>query len=322
MTVKMKAIVAICCVYVTTGLAPTLNAKQAQRLTGKLVDITWIKDLDSGETIRVKEYGKEEMPIFGKLSPDGRLIWFNCEITKPDGKRFYELRLINSDGSNERVIFSASDYFTAGWSPDSQFLLLSVPNFQGRVILAADLKRAWKVDLPDASLQDIGTSFWLKDGKTILFRDTPALRGIYRMSLDGSEFKKVMDLPQGVESLELSPDENKLVTASGDLFVLDLLAKHTVHLAKTRFVETNPVWSPDGEWVGYERSGTTPSLNDEWFARNLKSGKTIRLGIKGHFGIQWWGPLTEPAPNCEEIIKNLLGKKEIDIKLIQESFDK
>jgi len=296
---------------------------------GKIFSGTWTKDLPDGQARLLKPVNDKENIDFGEISPDGKKTWVSLRVKRANNKEIEELRIINADGSNESILFQSIYGMSANWSPDSQFLLIAIPGIFDRIILNITTMEAWEVEIPDKSLRGIGDSFWLSDGKTLLFRSSkkrewnePQEIALYTMRIDGEQFEKIMDIPRVRGYLDLSPDEKKIVTDSGDLYLIDLEKKQIHRLWKTRYVETNPSWSPDGEWVTYiQHKSHIASPEDNWWARNIKTGKKrlmdIEVGMSA-FLIQWWGPPTEIGPvDVNEIVRKLLKGKEVDIKAIQ-----
>ena len=83
-----------------------------------------IREMASGERriLTNKPAGSGEFGYFSAISPDSRRVayaWFNKE-------GFYDLRVIGTDGSHERILFSneeAGFVQPCAWSPDSKFIL-------------------------------------------------------------------------------------------------------------------------------------------------------------------------------------------------------
>jgi Tol biopolymer transport system component len=77
-----------------------------------------------------------------------------------------------------------------------------------------------------------------------------------------------------------APDGNRFVYEfRKEIFVYDVLGKTT-----TRLVEgSNPVWSPDGKWIGFQSTKQEAQIIDP----KTKESRTLIAGRKVLWGIHW-----------------------------------
>ena len=315
-----------------SGFFLPLNHAQAEKkpspFQGKLVATTWIKDFSTKKAYRIKQYPDAESPILGEMSPRGEEIAYTCSIKLNDGRQLEDLRIISSDGSSERTLLRSASGFNFNWSPDSKFLLVRIVDLPDRIIIDKESMSAWTFDFPE-QIQKVLANWWSKNGETILFlsyqENSPDTKTIYKMRLDGSRLEKIMDvdIPYAAGWFELSPDEKKIVGDFGDLFFIDLEKKDAKYLLMTRYVEKFPVWSPDGNWIAYLKTGESYRPTDKWYVRNIDTNKIIEIGGEIPFGVQWWRPPTgEPVVDCGPIVKTLLKGREVNLKEIQKELNK
>ncbi len=106
---------------------------------GKLMSfIDWstgdlaVRNLVTGENRRVTNHGGYEKAMgeaeASCISPDGKMISFNWNRWDPaaEAEGTYELRVIQTDGTGERMLRRTKVYFEAqGWSPDGRLLAVS-----------------------------------------------------------------------------------------------------------------------------------------------------------------------------------------------------
>lgn len=218
-------------ILVLAGLATPFDRAQAAKkkspFQGKLVATTWIKDLSTKKAYRIKEYPDGEWSVIGEMSPPGDLIVFDSMVRINGGKEISVLKVIGSNGSSEKVILRSNGGFKSSWSPDGKFILVNIDGFRDRIVIEKDTLAAWRLGIPEQA--SVGwLNWWSKDGKTIFFlgrrKDSPEYEAIYRMQLDGANLEELMklDVPRGIGSFDLSPDEKKFITAYGDLFARTL----------------------------------------------------------------------------------------------------
>jgi serine/threonine-protein kinase len=167
-------------------------------------------------------------------------------------------------------------YYSPRFSPDGKRLAFALIASKGQDIWVKDLDRDTPSRLsflPGANAYPV----WTPDSRSIVFRSTnPAAPGLYAIRADGSgEAKRFTDGKANEYPSSFSPDGKRLaINQSGnggsiDLFTLPVEADAApggagIRLGQpepflaTPFIETNPVFSPDGRWLAYQsnESGT------------------------------------------------------------------
>ncbi|MBI4462718.1 MAG: PD40 domain-containing protein [Acidobacteria bacterium] len=187
-----------------------------------------IRDLTNGENTRLTNKGSwlesSEYAESSVFSPDGLRLayaWFNKDY-------FYELRLIEKDGSNPRVLYRNEEVAylqPAAWSSDGKYILVAL-NRKDRTNQIALISTA------DGSMHPLKTLDWRWPGK---------------MSLSPDGRYVVYDFP---------PKEN---SPERDIFLLAVDGSWETPLVQHPADDLHPIWAPDGMRVLFvsDRLGNT-----------------------------------------------------------------
>jgi Tol biopolymer transport system component len=180
-----------------------------------------MRDLTKNVSRRLTNKGtwgqSNEYAEFSLISPDAAQVayaWF-------DGKTAYELRLINMDGTGERILHRSKELFyvqPAGWSPD----LRHVYAIFNRVDSTNQIVR---VSVADGAVQVLKRFDWRyprfhlsPDGKWVAYDFPPVedrgARDIYLLATDGSREVPLVQHTAHDFVLGWSPDSATLVFAS------------------------------------------------------------------------------------------------------------
>lgn len=128
-----------------------------------------------------------------EFSPDGSKIIYSSGVDMAS----LSLRIMNADGSNDRVFYDGKDNeVAANWSPDGTMVMFSAFNNNERSnkIYLADTNGGNVRVLTDNLPGQSSNASWSADSKHILFANRPdekAPRDIYQMDYDGSNLKRL-----------------------------------------------------------------------------------------------------------------------------------
>jgi len=193
-----------------------------------------LKDLNTGKTNVVSEIGTwikpMEFPDNSIWSPDGKKIAY-CWIIGGGNERTRELRIVNIDGSDNKVITNGNNQnipWPVAWTSD------------GKNILGITRGGTEKNSLLNIVLVSVTT------GKVSLV-------------------KSIKNLTQN-DQMELSPDNKYIVYSSrqnesvenNDIYILSIDGKINKKLISDPANDNSPYWSPDGKEVLFvtDRHGT------------------------------------------------------------------
>lgn len=108
---------------------------------------------------------------------------------------------------------------------------------------------------------------------------------IYRMDLNGA---RLTELGSGIDP-QISPDGKSIVYASEeagswDIWIMDIDGKRKIQMTSYTGNESDPCWSPDGNWIAYSKSApnAVPGLgliDDEYWniwVTNVNTGENIQ----------------------------------------------
>ena len=247
--------------------------------------------LDGSDPLRLTD-SPEISELYPSLSPDGMHIAFvGRQISQLNTeKRTFSLWVMNSDGANRVNIAQdpALIYDRPLWSPDGKTLAYNTSPADASV---RGSLASWAIYLYDSaagrSLRlDTGLTYarhpaWTPDGKALFFSainpDTGTL-GIYQISMDTQEVRRVYDEKANEIQPVVSPDGQRLLFLDYDSRELYILEMNT---GRVELVKTPPVldlgyavWSPDGTAIYFEAN--TKSAYAIWIVE-LEEGEPRQL---------------------------------------------
>ena len=149
-----------------------------------------VRASDGGDLIRITKPGHGGIPA--GYSPDGKTIAFWVSLP---GREEGVLRLIDTDGSNERQVGSLAGY-PGGWAPDGRSILFHSAGRLYSVDVASG--KATQIFIKDSRGAVIYGGVWSPDGTRILFRRYIGGNNIdlFTMLADGTDVVRLTNTPE------------------------------------------------------------------------------------------------------------------------------
>ncbi|MBI4396594.1 MAG: hypothetical protein HY548_05830 [Elusimicrobia bacterium] len=286
---------------------------RAKDLSGILADGTWLFNLEDNDVMRARHKHAEGSVGRGLVSPDGARVLFAVSLGSGTAKRT-DLRVIDRERRNEKVLMAREDAeYAFDWSPDSRFVAAVGSGHPHEIAIVSPASMEyWAVEPRNEKMKRVDAVRWRRDGRGVLLKgaDASGKDGFYAVDFGMKEIRLLCEPPENEEAV-LSPDEKQVLYLpkhERNMYVMDVETNATRRLWKTGFEERFVMWSPDMKWVYYQVDEMPPDRQWAYFARNLSTGKRVKLQIL-HFstGLTWWQPPAKPPVECEAIVRETLG---------------
>lgn len=184
-------------------------------------------------------------------SPDGQSI---AVVGKTDWYGYTEIYVIASDGSTQNRITYLQDrdfILDVSWAPDGKSLVFSTET--GVYLYEFSPPRIRKL-VNDLRLKYVHVVYTKSD--KIVFNDSQQ-PNVWIINNDGSDLKSLFQKSDGMENgIDVSPDETRVViTSESGLIIVNLDGDHRFQVTtnQSREYDMYPNWSPDGNWIVFQR---------------------------------------------------------------------
>ena len=232
------------------------------------------------------------------LSPDGSLIAWEREVTRPSGDvAAVELWTMRTDGSDARAVVSNGSFNRSpSWAPDGSLYFSSRVTGSDQIfVLRPGASAPQRLTTGGAADQYPRVS---PDGQRVLFQSNRGLDfDVYVMNADGTGIANLTARPGDDRFPAWTPDGARVLwtrfdDAAGnfDIWALDADGGNAAPLLASPFNELMPSVSPDGLSLVVQSDRSPPA---RLFITPLAGGTPRALGSDGGSGSDeapWWGP--------------------------------
>ena len=262
-----------------------------------------------------------------RISPDGKSIVYTVRTTDWDKNRYDTEIWLARDAEDPLQLTNTKDGNSTRprWSPDGEWIaFLSKRGEKTQIyLIRAGGGEAWA--LTEAK-EDASGFAWAPDGRSIAFwmtdpeseEDEQRVKKYGSFAVEDAEYRQrhlwlvtLPDISGSVEAERLtegddftvssfawSPDGTRIALARqpdplintrmhADIWMLDVATREMTPLVTEPGSETNPMWSPDGQWLAYQSSG--PDIGSAFF----KNGFLFKIPADGGTPIRLAADLDE-----------------------------
>lgn len=191
--------------------------------------------------------------FYPSLAPDGRSVLYSA-FYATNNYEVYELGL--NDGSVDKLTKLLGTETGPEVSPDGKYITFARwnPNTNRYHIMLMDRNGANAHNVPQTYGWD---PTWAPNSKQILFAsDIKGSVQLYTVNTDGSNLKRVSNLPAIRGRSDWSPDGQYIVTYSGEawhreVYIMNADGTNGHQLTPNGGNSQGPSFSPDGKWVAF-----------------------------------------------------------------------
>lgn len=210
-----------------------------------------------------------------------------------------KLKIVDSDGANERTLPTAGAALSPAWSPSGKSIVYADADDRGTRIAQFDLQRMRPRLLPASSRGLNITPVYTRDGKNIVWAsggDSPA--ELVLANASGDDSVSVPYVGRGgaeTTSPSFSPDGKQIVFMSPvpltpQLYIMNVdgtgLRQLTPNVPGRRSYRTGPEWSPNGDEIAYQEQAGDFQV---WTIR-IKDRVMTKLTNEGENEDPSWAP--------------------------------
>lgn len=274
-------------------------------------------------------------------SPDGSRILFQSTRDGPDADIF----VMNLDGTGVvQLTHDAREDSTPVFTPDGRYVIYATERDGNEDIIRIRADGSEPVNLSHHPAAD-GHPRVSADGKRIWFNsnrssdpatfalgtmDRSQNHEIYSMALDGTDVKRVTDLPDWDTYPALSPDGNELlwrrVTPTGgksesgrnsEVFWMDLRTGATKNVTDHQAFDGWPAWSPDGKRIAFASNRANAEFEAfDIYVANADGSNPVRVTFgDGEQGLGSWTKPQFSADGKRILCTRTVGKS-VDIYVL------
>jgi Tol biopolymer transport system component len=171
----------------------------------------------------------------------------------------WDVWVMNADGSDQRQLtFSPVEDDYAEWAPNGRWLAFLSKRDGPRAVYVISIVTggAWRVtdkgQFPD----------WTPDGRIIYTQ--PGVGTVFTIRPNGTQRQPLATQPGDVLGLRVSNDGQKIVYATHgfDIYTAGIDGTEATRLTASSEAEDDPVWSPDGQWITFDKGNHASGLED------------------------------------------------------------